>query len=88
LRVLGAALGIQHIMVRGDEARVTFRAGATPRMAGLASALDEVQLAVDVRRTVPLSLRLERLGGEAMIPALVRALGVVARGAPSGTLVS
>ncbi|MDP9144586.1 MAG: transcription-repair coupling factor, partial [Actinomycetota bacterium] len=88
LRVLGAALGIQHIMVRGDEARVTFRAGAAPRMAGLASALDEVQLAVDVRRTVPLSLRLERLGGEAMIPALVRALGVVARGAPSGTLVA
>ncbi|MCL4865714.1 MAG: hypothetical protein KJZ47_07455, partial [Gemmatimonadales bacterium] len=77
-------LGIQHIMVRGDEARVTFRAGATPRMAGLAAALDDVQLAVDVRRTVPLSLRLERLGGEAMIPALVRALAAVARGAPVG----
>lgn len=84
LRVLGGTLGIQHIMVRGDEARVTFRAGATPRMAGLAAALDDVQLAVDVRRTVPLSLRLERLGGEAMIPALVRALAAVARGAPVG----
>lgn len=80
LRVLGAQLGIQHIMVRGDEARVTFRAGATPRMAGLAAAMDDVQLAVDVRRTVPLSLRLERLGGEAIIPALVRALGKVAGG--------
>lgn len=80
LRVLGGALGIQHIMVRGDEARVTFRAGSTPRMAGLSTALDDVQLAVDVRRTVPLSLRLERLGGEAMIPALVRALGAVAGG--------
>lgn len=78
LRVLGSALGIQHIMARGDEARLTFRAGATPRMAGLASAMDNVQLAVDVRRTVPLSLRLERLGGEAIIPALVRALGLVA----------
>lgn len=84
LRVLGGTLGIQHIMVRGDEARVTFRAGATPRMAGLAAALDDVQLAVDVRRTVPLSLRLERLGGEAMIPALVRALAAVAKGAPVG----
>jgi transcription-repair coupling factor (superfamily II helicase) len=78
LRVLGAQLGIQHIIVRGDEARVTFRAGSSPRMAGLATAMDDVQLAVDVRRTMPLSLRLERLGGEAIIPALVRALGKVA----------
>lgn len=77
LRILGATLGIQHIMVRGDETRLTFRAGTAPRMAGLASAMDDVQLAVEVRRTVPLSLRLERLGGEAMIPALVRALAIV-----------
>lgn len=81
LRVLGGALGIQHILVRADEARVTFRAGAAPRMAGLAAAMDDVQLAVEVRRTVPLSLRLERLGGVAMIPALVKALGAVAGGA-------
>jgi hypothetical protein len=33
-----------------------------------------VQLAAEVRRTVPLSLRLMRLGGEPIIPALVRAL--------------
>jgi transcription-repair coupling factor (superfamily II helicase) len=77
LRVLGGALGIQHILVRGEEARVTFRAGASPRMARLTSALDNVQLAADVRRTVPLSLRLTRLGGEAIIPALVRALVTV-----------
>jgi transcription-repair coupling factor (superfamily II helicase) len=77
LRVIGGALGIQHILVRGEEARVTFRAGASPRMARLTSALDNVQLAADVRRTVPLSLRLTRLGGEAIIPALVRALVTV-----------
>jgi len=77
LRVLGGALGIQHILVRGDEARVTFRAGTSPRMARLTTALDHVQLAADVRRTVPLSLRLTRLGGEAIIPALVRALVAV-----------
>jgi hypothetical protein len=46
-------------------------------MAGLAMALDNVQLAADVRRTVPLSLRLTRLGGEPIIPALVRALEMV-----------
>jgi transcription-repair coupling factor (superfamily II helicase) len=79
LRVVGAALGLQHVLVRGDEARLTFRAGAAPRMAGLTAALEDVQLAADVRRTVPLSLRLTRLGGEAMIPALVRALRAVTK---------
>ena len=74
LRALGAALGLQHVLVRGDEARLTYRAGANPRLAGLTSALDDVQLAAEVRRTLPLSLRLLRLGGEPIVPALVRAL--------------
>ncbi|HSB55650.1 MAG TPA: transcription-repair coupling factor [Gemmatimonadales bacterium] len=78
LRVIGAELGLQHLLVRGDEARLTFREGAVPRFAGLSAALDHVQLAVDVRRTVPLSLRLTRLGGQALVPALVRALAAVA----------
>jgi transcription-repair coupling factor (superfamily II helicase) len=74
LRVMGASLGLQNVLVRGDEARLTFRPGTTPRLAGLTSALDDVQLAAEVRRTVPLSLRLMRLGGEPIVPALVRAL--------------
>ena len=41
---------------------------------GLTRALDDVQLSAEVRRTVPLSMRLVRLGGEALVPALVRAL--------------
>ena len=77
LRVLGAALGLQHVLVRADEARLTFRAGTSPRLTGLTTALDDVQLAADVRRTVPLSLRLMRLGGEPLVPALVRALRAV-----------
>ena len=88
LRVLGAALGLQHVLVRGQEARLTFRQGATPRLAGLNAALEDVQLAAEVRRTMPLSLRLERLGGEDLIPALVRALraalGQPAAGAAAG----
>jgi transcription-repair coupling factor (superfamily II helicase) len=77
LRAVGADLGLQHVLVRGDEARLTFREGAAPRFAGLSAALDHVQLAVEVRRMAPLSLRLTRLGGEALVPALVRALEVV-----------
>ena len=78
LRTMGARLGLQHVLVRGDEARLTFRQGAAPRMSGLTQALDDVQLAAEVRRTVPLSLRLLRLGGEALVPSLVRALRQVA----------
>jgi transcription-repair coupling factor (superfamily II helicase) len=78
LRAVGATLGLQHVLVRGDEARLTFRAGVAPRMARLGAALDDVQLAAEVRRTVPLALRLERLGGEPLLPSLVRALRMVA----------
>jgi transcription-repair coupling factor (superfamily II helicase) len=84
LRAVGAELGLQHLLVRGDEARLTFREGATPRFAGLSAALDHVQLAVEVRRTVPLSLRLTRLGGESLVPALVRALVAVGENQVAG----
>ncbi|HET9709664.1 MAG TPA: transcription-repair coupling factor [Gemmatimonadales bacterium] len=79
LRALGALSGLETILVRGDEARLTFRRDAHPRMTGLTAALDAVQFAADVRRSIPLSLRLRRLGGEAIGPGLVRALTAVAR---------
>jgi len=84
LRAVGAELGLQHVLVRGDEARLTFRETAAPRFAGLSAALDHVQLAVEVRRMVPLALRLTRLGGEALVPALVRALEVVVARSTAG----
>jgi transcription-repair coupling factor (superfamily II helicase) len=82
LRFLGARMGIETITVRGDITRVSFRTGAAPRLAKLTTALDEVQFAAEVRRAVPLSLRLTRLGGLPSGPGLVRsfatALGVEA----------
>jgi transcription-repair coupling factor (superfamily II helicase) len=77
LRALGARTGLETVLVRGDEARLTFRRGAHPRMARLTAALDAVQFEADVRRAVPLSLRLRRRGGEAIGPGLVRALTAV-----------
>ncbi len=77
LRALGARVGLETILVRGDEARLTFRRDARPRMAGLTAALDAVQFEADVRRAIPLSLRLRRLGGEAIGPGLARALTAV-----------
>jgi transcription-repair coupling factor (superfamily II helicase) len=51
LRVLGAALGVDGVLVRASEARVSFRADAIPRLKGLSVAFHDVQFQVDVRRT-------------------------------------
>ena len=74
LRIVGGLLRIEGILVRGDEARITFREDAVPRMRGLSAAFHEVQFQAEVRRAQPLSLKLTRLGGAAMLTGLVRAL--------------
>jgi transcription-repair coupling factor (superfamily II helicase) len=78
LRVLGAALGVEGVLVRASEARVSFRADAVPRLKGLSAAFHGVQFQVDVRRTQPLALKLTRLGGVEMLEGLVRALRALA----------
>jgi transcription-repair coupling factor (superfamily II helicase) len=79
LRALGAQLGLETVIIKGEQARLTFRRDAAPRLAGLQVALEAVQFEADVRRAVPLSLRLRRLGGESIGPGLVRALTAVLR---------
>jgi transcription-repair coupling factor (superfamily II helicase) len=74
LRLVGGSLGIEGMLVRGDEARVTFRDTAVPRMKGLSAAFHEVQFQAEVRRTLPLSLKLTRVGGSPILDGLVRAL--------------
>ena len=82
LRALGARVGLDTVLARGDEARLVFRRDAQPRLAGLTAALEAVQFEADVRRAQPLSLRLRRLGGEAIGPGLVRALTAVLQNQP------
>ena len=77
LRVEGGSLGVEGILVRGDEARITFRDDALPRMKPLAAAFRDVQFQVDVRRVQPLSLKLTRLGGSPLLEGLVRALRTI-----------
>lgn len=74
LRLLGGELGIASILVHGDEARVTFRETAVPRLKGLQAAFHEVQFLAEVRRTHPLSLKLTRQGGSRIVDGLVWAL--------------
>jgi transcription-repair coupling factor (superfamily II helicase) len=75
LRVLGAHLGAENILVRGEEARITFREDAVPRLKGLTAAFHDVQFQAEVRRAHPLSLKLTRQGGASLLDGLVRALG-------------
>ena len=69
-----ARIGIESMLVRPDEARITFRETAVPRMKGLSAAFHDVQFQAEVRRAIPLSLKLTRLGGAPMLEGLVRAL--------------
>ncbi|MDE3215912.1 MAG: transcription-repair coupling factor [Gemmatimonadota bacterium] len=74
LRLAGGALGVESILVRGDEARITFHDSAVPRMKGMSAAFHEVQFQAEVRRARPLSLKLTRLGGASILDGLARAL--------------
>ncbi len=78
LRQLGASLGIEGVLVRGDEARINFRDDALPRLKPLSAAFRDVQFQVDVRRLQPLSLKLTRLGGSALLDGLQHALRTIA----------
>lgn len=74
LRLLGGKAGVQTISVRGDEARINFNDWAVPSMKGISNAFHEVQFKADVRRAMPLSLKLTRLGGAGVLDGLIRAL--------------
>lgn len=74
LRVVGGAAEIESMLLRGNEARITFREHAVPRMKGISAAFHEVQFQAEVRRAHPLSLKLTRLGGAELLGGLVRAL--------------
>ena len=69
---------MQSSLGRGDDARLKFRPDAAPKLFRLNAALEDVQFSADIRQTVPLAMRLRRLGGVAMGPGLVRALATVA----------
>jgi transcription-repair coupling factor (superfamily II helicase) len=77
LRQLGGPLGIEGMLVRGDEARINFRGDALPRLKPLSAAFRGVQFQVDVRRVQPLSLKLTRLGGSSILDGLLHALRTI-----------
>ena len=74
LRVLGRSLGVERILVRKDEARVTFRKGFVPRMAVLQGPLRQRHAEVEIRRLEPLSIVLHQVGMDPILETLMVAL--------------
>ncbi len=78
LRLLGTQLGVERILVQGDAARVTFATGTNPRMAVLQDAFRDHQVAVEIRRPVPLSFVIKRHGARDIAETLLAALEALA----------
>jgi transcription-repair coupling factor (superfamily II helicase) len=83
LRLIGTRLGVEWLRVSEADARMNFGPDSVPRLALLRDALTDRQIAVEVRRTQPLSLRLVRAGVEPLLPTLVTALELL-EGVPTG----
>ncbi len=79
LRLLGRELGIERIFVRDREGRLTFRAAANPRLTSLEGPFRDRQVEVGVRRMMPLSLSLTRVGAEPLTRTLIRALDLLVK---------
>ena len=74
LRILGRRIGVERILVREHEARVTFRVTVVPRLAVLERPLKERLVDVEVRRMTPLSLVLHQAGPNSLVSTLILAL--------------
>ncbi len=74
LRILGKRLGVERVLVRGNEARVNFRNGVVPRLTALEGPLKDHEVDVEVRRLHPLSLAVRQLGTEPVVETLILVL--------------
>ncbi len=77
LRVLGRAVGVEKIFVRGRSARLSFREEVVPKMAALEGPLRKQKTSIEVRRVRPLSVRFEQEGSEPIMETLTVALAAL-----------
>jgi transcription-repair coupling factor (superfamily II helicase) len=77
LRVLGRAVGVEKIFVRGRSARLSFREEVIPKMAALEGPLRQRRASIEVRRVRPLSVRFEQEGSEPIMETLTIALAAL-----------
>ncbi|MEQ9400788.1 MAG: transcription-repair coupling factor [Longimicrobiales bacterium] len=74
LRILGRTLGVDRMLVRDDRARISFRAGVSPRLNVLEGPLRQRQVEVEVKRLDPLSLVLHKQGSGPLVDTVMLAL--------------
>ena len=74
LGLAGRDAGVDRILVRGGNARVSFRPDVVPRMSALEDALEGQGVTIDVRRVAPLSLILRFAGEDRLAGVLARAM--------------
>jgi len=84
LRILGRGLGVERIILKGREGRVTFRAGVIPPLAHLDRPFQDRQVEVQVKRLDPLSLHLWQVGPVPLASTLREAFVVLKRAVEEG----
>jgi transcription-repair coupling factor (superfamily II helicase) len=79
LRLLGRKLGVDRIMLKGREGRISFRPGVVPNLARLDEPFRDRQVEVEVKRMDPFSLLLRQIGGEPLASTLREAFLVLSQ---------
>jgi transcription-repair coupling factor (superfamily II helicase) len=79
LRLLGRTLGVERIILKGREGRVSFRDGVVPPLAELGKPFQDRQVEVVVKRVDPLSLLLRQVGPVPLASTLAEAFVVLNR---------
>ncbi len=78
LRLLGKRLGVDRILLRDEEARISFRRGMSPRLNSLEAPLRSREVEVAIKRLDPLSLVLHQGGSKDLVETVVLALEALA----------
>jgi transcription-repair coupling factor (superfamily II helicase) len=79
LRLLAQGLGVERVLLRGREGRVSFLPGVIPAMAKLDQPLEDRQVQVEVKRMDPLSLVLKQAGAQELAHTLMEAFSALGR---------
>ena len=77
LRVLGRAIGVEQVLIRGRSARISFRQDVVPKMGVLEGPLRQRQAYMEIRRVHPLSVQLEQDGVDPILETVTVALAAL-----------
>jgi transcription-repair coupling factor (superfamily II helicase) len=84
LRSLGRDLGVERILLKDREGRVTFRQGVVPPLTRLVGPMEDRQVEVEVRRMEPFSLVLRQVGPQRLGETLREAFVALSGPRPAG----